>query len=257
MHVILTSTALKLQHPSRRAITEKWIDRLADVRGISKSALYVGLERGCEEDAEIYERVISFMPVVFVPNSGNGPHSNNISVWQQAFDHGSKFFTFLENDVMAGPDLFEYMEWMRAKFKDDKGIFCINSYTGNEDSNRRYSYWRKPSLGVWGFGMWKDRAAECLKDYKDTGLDKIAQIGWDVHLNTVSNRRRAAIMPCYSRCINIGVEGIHSYVGNPELDETKRTWSGNDNEMLEECLQYYEIPPIDKREYIMGWNDAK
>jgi len=254
MNVILTSTALKFSPPSRKKIAERWIDMLSKVRGIDKWALYVGVENECEDDAGLYAG-IDFMSVEFVRNDGEkGIHSNHISVWQKAFDHGSSFFAWLEDDTLPAYDFCEYMEALKFQYAKDKSIFCINSYTGNEDTNKIDKVWRKNSLGVWGFGMWRDRAEECLKDYAKSDIQKVKQMGWDVHLNKVSRRGRTTIMPCISRCLNIGVEGIHNSHDNPELNEAKRTWSNNYHLFSNQFVNSFtEIPPLTKDQYVIGY----
>lgn len=256
MKAILTSTALRLSHLSRLEIAKRNIRALGQVKGISDWTLYVGIEKNCNNDIPMY-LAIDFMPVVIVNNLGpQSAHMNNINVWRAAHEDGAEFIAFVEDDVIVAPDFCEYMNALGAMYKDDSTVFCINGYTGNEDVERKYNVWRKPSLGTWGFGMWRDRSQECLDDYDSLSVGAITNMGWDVCLNVHSRRGRDAIMPCYSRCINLGAEGIHSSK-DLELKEKNRTWSGNDNEMLEECLKYYEIEPLIKQDYVKykEWKD--
>lgn len=251
MKVILTSTALKLSHASRLEIAKRSIKALGEVRGISDWTLYVGIEKNCDADIPMYE-AIDFMPVVIVKNMGpQSAHINNINVWRNAHEDGAEFVAFVEDDVIVAPDFCEYMDALGAMYKDDPSVFCINGYTGNEDVKRKFAVWRKPSLGTWGFGMWRDRTQECLDDYDAISVGHIVTLGWDVCLNANSRRGRDAIMPCYSRCINLGAEGIHSSK-DPELKEGNRTWSGNDSEIIEKIIRtdvYYEIE-YDKSQYV-------
>lgn len=251
MKAILTSTALKLSHASRLEIAKRSIRALSEVRGISDWTLYVGIEKNCDADIPMYE-AIDFMPVVITKNTGiQSAHMNNINVWHAAHEDGAEFVAFVEDDVIVAPDFCEYMDAVGAMYKDDSTVFCINGYTGNEDINQRFAVWRKPSLGTWGFGMWRDRTAECLKDYEKLGVSTIVNTGWDVCLNMYSRRGRDAIMPVYSRCINLGIEGIHS-TKDPEMNEDNRTWSGNDPEIIKQIIRtdvYYEIE-YDKARYV-------
>ena len=223
------------------------------MHGVDQWILYVGVEKNCADDIPMY-KAIDFMPVVIVENTGiQSAHINSINVWRKAFMDGAEFFCFVEDDVIVAPDFGKYMDVLSKSYKDDSTVFCINGYTGNEDIDGKFSVWRKPSLGTWGFGMWRDRAQECLDDYTVLGQGHIANAGWDVCLNSVSRRGRDAIMPLYSRCINIGSKGIHDN-DDPELVESNRTWSGNDSLILDmlkkESYQDFLEISYDRTKYI-------
>lgn len=263
--VFLTSSALKLCHPTRRQVKQRWLECLRNVRGIGDCHLYVGIEHGCDEDKEVYQEALEgVIPITFVPNTlAQGPHGNNVNVFIRAIEDGAEFINFFEDDVIAGPDVVEYFDALGRQHADDPTLFCINTYTANEDVERIGAWWRKPSLGAWGFGMWRDRALECVKDYKKTGLDekKGGVKEWDIHLNNVTrmrleqsqNKWYTTIFPCFARALNIGMYGIHfdphtNY--KPELDEVNRTWTGNMPKFTEFPDTYYEVPAIKKADYL-------
>lgn len=253
MKALVCTTALKWLPKSRTEQFKLWPEYFLKMRGLETGewTLYVGIEHECEEDRKFFLDIATHIDVIFVPNEGpRGIDYNSITAWQRAIDDGAEFVAFLESDVYPGPDFLDYMSEMSRRFRDDPTVFCVNSYTGNEDVARCGAVYRKPSMGIWGMGMWRDRSEQCLLDFHKSGTPAVVAQGWDVHLNKVSRRGRDAIQPCLSRVLNVGMDGVH-FTGRyvPELNAENRTWSAD----LEDDLRpedFYEIEPLPKSEYV-------
>lgn len=254
MKIITTTTSLALSPPSRREIAVRHIKSLSEVRGIDKWYLYVGVERGCEADRELYE-AIDFMPVVFHDNEAQAQCTlNTLSIFSKAFMSGVDFLCHIENDILVSPDYVEYFDRLIPKYAFDPSIFSINAYTDNEDMGNRYKVYRRPWMTCWGVGFGRMSLAQLLYDTTRFPLQKVVDNGWDCHAQMYTRQKRMCIHPYFSRCLHIGIEGLHDdskLRDVPAMTEENRTWGGNDPVITTTPTKIItEGTPVFERDYI-------
>lgn len=119
----------------------------------------------------------------------------------------SDFVVLFEDDIVPAKDCLKFLEWARDKFEDDQNIFNVTSYNRIYASKLDYyRYEKHPWFTCWGWGIWKDRWDNGLKDnWVSQKLDG----NWTTQANIIRGDR-FQIRPLLSRSQNIGFKnGVH------------------------------------------------
>lgn len=113
----------------------------------------------------------------------------------------SNFVILFEDDIVPAKDCLKFLEWGRDNFKNDPNIFNITTYNRIYVSKTEYySYEKYPWFTCWGWGTWKDRWEN---DLKDNWISQKIDGNWTDQVNIIRGNR-VQVRPLLSRSQNIG-----------------------------------------------------
>lgn len=122
----------------------------------------------------------------------------------QCLEYGftlSDFVILFEDDIVPAKDCLKFLEWARDTFENDSNIFNVTTYNRIYVSKTEYySFEKYPWFTCWGWGTWKNRWEN---DLKDNWISQKLDGNWTDQVNIIRSDR-VQVRPLLSRSQNIG-----------------------------------------------------
>ena len=151
------------------------------------------------------------------PNVGNGKAigRNGHDIVTRAFDSGSEYNIYLEEDVVVSPDVTNLADWYYEQ-EEDTMCLCLHnigtSYQDLQNSNAAIIYPNKEctaagggnGFSAYGICMKKDKFFEHMSPYW------FHRSGWDWGVwHHIEETKQKVLIPYQTRSDHIGVHGVH------------------------------------------------
>lgn len=212
----MANKIITMCHYARPEYSRRALEALAKCDGIEEYRVLAHVDR-CP-DSDILALVGQVLASAAIPNlwittypSRVGVNVNTAWALAHAFeDGGAEFVIHVEDDILLAPDALRFFEHCAVAYRDDPAVFSVTAYNRLQvcpDPDRWHDLQRREWYHGWGWGIWRDRWAEC----------DVAQAPgtWDVHIhrNVMHRpRRRVEIHPTLSRSQNIGARSsLHTF----------------------------------------------
>lgn len=195
------------------------LEHLRQVRGIEQWHLFIGLEPGCPECAQLCE-AIDFMPRTILSNPQQlGIRGNPFYTMQYAFDLGSQVNIYLEDDIVLSPDVAELALWYQQTIETDQlfdvRIMLLNLFVTSIRTEPVADLGISQFFSPWGMVInafqWKNFIEPAWWNDEHRYPH---QYDWTLSLSEVMNLQDKlfVLAPLVSRSTNIGREGgLHSH----------------------------------------------
>jgi hypothetical protein len=125
---------------------------------------------------------------------------------ETAFATGTDFVVLAEDDDLVSADVIEYFTWAADRFRDRPEVLAAATWRehripGGQAGAELAGFF---PCNVWG--TWRDRWENTVRDDWHASY---MRDGWDTRLNLywVQERGYKVVLPCESRCQNIGEYG--------------------------------------------------
>jgi hypothetical protein len=160
----------------------------------------------CEPYDDVVEYLYSVpMPClkyIHINDVPKGCIENTYNSMKLAFDAGSEWGIYLEEDTVPGSDFLELAEFYRTneELKSKSDLMNYTFYTLEQGSNNTALHYKQHFTG-WGFA--------CNKEQWDKHFKNVWNQGWDtVELQYMLSKGLCTVYPEVSRVKNIGESGL-------------------------------------------------
>jgi hypothetical protein len=185
-----------------------------DLTGYSK--LYCAVE---PVDVNIVERLkkVKFIDVdITVNKTILGVRQNPFNILTKAFNEGSDYNVYLEDDMILSPDAFDFFNYYHDNLHTQDRL-CACAYNYNSDPAYNNLVTLSNDFVALGVGIFKNHWNDYFKPYwfneqfrKDMEIDMGGIGGWDWCIRAVMKKfNMTTIMPTYSRSYHTGKFGVH------------------------------------------------
>ena len=193
------------------------LDSLGENNLSEYSRLFCGLEPDCYDNYLVCKEVNFIQKEIRVNPEKFGVRKNPFELLKHAFESGSEFNVYLEDDSIISPDCLDMCNWFyNLRNRDD--FLCLNFYNYNSDETKPTLMTDKEDFCSLGFAVTKEAWAKYFEPYWNNeeyrisqGIDLDGIGGWDWCIRAVMKGFNIPVLtPCFSRSMHIGRElGTH------------------------------------------------
>lgn len=154
-------------------------------------------------NADLPNKVVHLNPELY------GVLNNVWSGINGAFENGAEFAWVAEDDILVSDDILEYAGWARDTLEPLSHCMGACANTKRPDGENRTGVEMHTWFDPLGWGTWKNRWYEYLRDSWDHDYSSGEQSGWDWNLNlrVLPKCKMQFAFPMSSRTQHIGKDG--------------------------------------------------
>lgn len=176
-----------------------------------------GLEPGCDENISVCNDIDFIDKQIFINPEKFGVKKNPYKLLERAFDVGSEFNVYLEDDSVISPDCLDMCNWFYSLPNRDEYL-CLSFYNYNSDETKPTLMTTKEDFVSLGFALTREAWYKWFEPYWNNeeyriqqGIDLKGIGGWDWCIRAVMKGYKLQVVtPCFSRSMHIGREfGTH------------------------------------------------